>query len=263
MIKVNNEDIVCSTFPDGTSSFRYMPSVLNTFYINWQYDNDGECMVLWYLVHHIREYKPNASIILDMPYLPNARMDRVKSCDEVFTLKWFAEFINMMNFTCVYISDPHSNVGTALLNRVHVLDVRSRVRAALDYIDEEEENIVLCYPDEGATKKYASQFTDMKYVYGVKRRDWRTGKIEGLEIRGAELVKGHTVLIVDDICSRGGTFSRAAEALKAAGAEKVFLYVTHCENTILEGSVLKDGLISHVYTSDSIFRGEHEKITII
>ena len=30
--------------------------------------------------------------------IPNARMDRVKKADEVFTLKWFADFINALHF---------------------------------------------------------------------------------------------------------------------------------------------------------------------
>ena len=100
-------------------------------------------------------------------------------------------------------------------------------------------------------------------MFGIKHRDWRTGKIQKLELVGAEKVKGRTVLIVDDICSRGGTFTHTAKALKEAGAESIFLYVTHCENTIRDGSVLTDGLITHVFTSDSIFRGEHEKVFVI
>lgn len=40
------------------------------------------------------------------------------------------------------------------------------------------------------------------------------------------------------------------------------LYVTHCENTILKGTVLTDGLISRVFATDSILRIDHEKISI-
>lgn len=41
-----------------------------------------------------------------------------------------------------------------------------------------------------------------------------------------EIVKERNVLIVDDICSRGGTFYHAANALKEAGAKNIYLYVT-------------------------------------
>ena len=71
------------------------------------------------------------------------------------------------------------------------------------------------------------------------------------------------MLIVDDISSRGGTFYHSAKKLKELGAAKVFLYVTHCENTILEGEVLTSGLIEKVYTTDSLFTQTHEKIEVI
>ena len=78
-----------------------------------------------------------------------------------------------------------------------------------------------------------------------------------------EKVNGKDVLIVDDICSRGGTFTRTAKALKAAGAKSICLYVTHCENTIEKGDILTDGLIDTVYTTKSIYRGNNEKVVII
>lgn len=122
-------------------------------------------------------------------------------------------------------------------------------------------NPLLCYPDEGAAKRY-SELLPMEYVFCIKHRDWRTGKIERLELTEPEKVNGRNILIVDDICSRGGTFTHTAKALKEAGAEEVMLYVTHCENTILKGTVLTDGLISRVFATDSILRIDHEKISI-
>ena len=74
--------------------------------------------------------------------------------------------------------------------------------------------------------------------------------------------KGKKILIVDDICSRGGTFYHSAKKMKELGAEEVYLYVTHCENTILEGDLLTSGLIEKVFTTNSIFTKEHEKIEI-
>lgn len=50
---------------------------------------------------------------------------------------------------------------------------------------------------------------------------------------------------------------------KEAGANEVYLYVTHCENTIHSGTVLTDGLISRVFTTDSIYRGNSEMISLI
>ena len=101
------------------------------------------------------------------------------------------------------------------------------------------------------------------YAFGLKRRDWETGKIEGLDVAGnVGDIAGKDILIVDDICSRGGTFYFAAKKLKELGANNVYLYVSHCENTILNGEVLNGDLVKRVYTTDSIFTKSHPKIEV-
>ena len=150
MISVNGTLVAMGAFPDKTSAMRYNPND-DGYTITWKYDGDHECMALWYLVHHIREncgaYTP---IHLNMPYLPNARMDRVKNFDEVFTLKWFADFINALHFCRVTVFDPHSNVATALINNVYVAQPTWYIGRAISAIG--VENLLLCYPDEGAAK---------------------------------------------------------------------------------------------------------------
>ena len=261
MISVNGEIVPPTRFPDGTQSFKLD---LNHAYakhtILWKYDDDAECIMLWNIVHHIRSQAPVARIVLVMPYIPNARMDRVKNQGEIFTLKWFAEFINTLCFDRVEVFDVHSNVATALIDRVVNRDPQIEVSSVIDRIG--NENLILCFPDEGAAKRYSGLFY-REYVFGIKHRDWETGRIERLEITTPEKVCGRDVLIVDDICSRGGTFTFTAKALKEAGAGNISLYVSHCEDTILSGSVLTDGLITHVFTTDSIFHGVSDKITVL
>jgi ribose-phosphate pyrophosphokinase len=108
------------------------------------------------------------------------------------------------------------------------------------------------YPDEGAMKRY-SAMTKAPYSFGIKDRDWETGVIKGLNIMNPDAVKGKDVLIVDDICSRGGTFYHSAKALKEAGANKIYLYVTHLETTVFDGDLINSDLVEQIYTTDSIF----------
>ena len=264
MILANGDKIDFTAFPDGTTSFRFDAGDRMNYNICWMYDGDHECILLWYLTKHIKSVADkNAQVSLIMPYIPNARMDRVKNKDEVFTLKWFAEFINSLHFDAVIVCDPHSNVSTALIDRVRVTDVRVYMESIIkDLNGEEEMDVLFCYPDEGAAKRY-SNLCGGDYVFCIKHRDWRTGKIERLELTQPDKVAGRNILIVDDICSRGGTFTYTAKALKEAGAKEIFLYVTHCENTIFSGSVLTDGLITHVFTTDSIYRGSHPLVTVV
>lgn len=275
MIYVNGEKINFTKFPDGTASFRFDPNMSASFEANqdnsvefeitWKYESDEECILLWYLVKHIRSIRGEGTqIYLNMPYIPNAKMDRVKNSDEVFTLKWFTEFINSLKFDRVLVFDPHSNVSAALIDRVYVQNPGDYIQSYVipDLKQMGYTNILFCYPDEGAMGRYSS-IVKGEYVYGVKRRDWRTGKIERLELADKEKVAGRNVLIIDDICSKGGTFVRTANALREAGAENIFLYVSHCENTIFKGSVLNASPIKHVFTTDSVFHDNSDKITLI
>ena len=53
-----------------------------------------------------------------------------------------------------------------------------------------------------------------------------------------------------------------AEKLKEIGAKDIYLVVTHCEDTIFDGDILKTDLIKKVYTTDSILSKNCEKIEI-
>lgn len=252
---------ILAKFPDGTFSFR-VPEYedFGISFIEWRYEREEEALALYYLVRKLRECDPDRQLYLTMFYFPNARMDRVKNDDEIFTLKFFADFINSLRFSSVEILDPHSSVTPALLNNVKVLPVKPFIERAID--DTRCEDLVLFYPDEGAMKRYAD-LIQKPYGFGVKHRAWRTGKIIDYKIEGTVDFAGKSVLVVDDICCRGGTFHHAAKVLKAAGAEHIFLYCTHCENTIFMGELLDSDMIDHIYTTNSIFGDKHPKITVL
>lgn len=265
MIKVNDEIINIDSFPDGTILMKYSDD--GTLYraeVEWRYENDREFLALAYLVKHLRHLGFGV-INLYMPYIPNARQDRVKGSEDVFTLKYFAELLNSLNLDSVEVLDPHSSVSEALIDNLIVQTPRGYINQVVDKLVPYDGAIapLMFYPDEGAMKRYSSM-VDLPYTFGIKKRDWKTGKIEGLHIAGnVEEIAGRDILIVDDICSRGGTFYHSAKKLKELGANDIYLYVSHCENTILEGELLKEDLIKKVYTTDSIFTKSHEKIEVL
>ena len=260
MIKLNGKVVGINHFPDGSLFLKEkvdMDSLLENSLIEWFFENNEELVVLIYLAQHLHATGV-VHIDLLMPYIPNSRMDRVKNEDDVFTLKYFAEIINSLNFDNVIVVDPHSSVSGALLDNVIIDDGNIFIQDAID----ECEPDMLFFPDNGAMKRY-SEIIKYPYAFGIKSRNWETGQIEGLDVAGAvEQINGKDILIVDDICSRGGTFLHSAKKLKELGANKIYLYVTHCENTILEGELLTSGLIEKVYTTNSIFTKEHEKIEV-
>lgn len=265
-----NEQIIAGNFPDHTQALRLEPVKENlsitydietasnmivtqsnaSTTIAWNYESDAEMATLYFVVKHLRAHNPNIQLILEMPYIPNARMDRVNNDDEVFTLKYFAEFINDLKFHEVHVLDAHSSVSLALLNNVYQDDVETYIE---NVIEIENPDIVFM-PDEGAHKRYATMIDTLPSTFGIKHRDWRTGNILSYEVAEPQQIKDARVLIVDDISSKGGTFYFAAKALLKAGAKSVSLYITHCEETIKDGELLNvNSPVENIYTANPLF----------
>lgn len=272
MFTVNKEEVKVDHFPDGTQKIEI--DSFNIYASNnmivWKYEKDEELVSLIYLTQHIKTHHPLCNISLMMRYAPNARMDRVKTPDEVFTLKYFCNVINWLKFGHVYIHDPHSNVVSALLDRVVVVDPSDYIYKAIREIQKDDTELVLYFPDNGSMKRYADMFPHYKYIYGQKVRDWETGKILGLDVvtNGLNL-NGKTILMIDDLCSYGGTFSYGAKKLKELGVSNIYAYATHTENSVLDkerGTLIKlleDGTVEKLFTTDSLYSGKHDKIKVV
>lgn len=250
MITVNDVEITQNHFPDKTLLIKIDPNNIRSwrFKVKWIYENDAELFTLICVKRHLDRLDPCNISCLIMPYIPHARMDRVKTGEDVFTLKYFCEVLNSLNFDAIYVRDAHSNVSLALINNVIDEGAGYWMQTAADGYNAE----ALFFPDEGAMKRYSSN-SPLPYAFGMKQRDWTTGKILGLDLINVDAIKGKRVLIADDICSRGGTFYHSAKALLDAGAASVALYVTHLEETVLTGDLPNSGLIDRIYTTPSIF----------
>ena len=270
MIKVNNAKVEVGHFPDGTQSITFPIRGIHVQYdypntIDWFYDSDEELFTLACVVDWLRRHVGKHAIIsLNMPYVPNARMDRIKNGNENFSLKVFANFINSLGFDTVQVYNVHSNVSEALINNIFPIQPEWDVENCI--IDEYEPDVIF-FPDEGACKRYADlrpvKQADLPVAFGIKKRDWKSGKILGLDVVCDIDLTGKKVLIIDDICSAGGTFKFSAIKLKEMGASDVALYVSHCEDNIQNGDLLKTDLISKIYTTDSILHIEDPKIEVI
>lgn len=261
MIWVNGKKIEQDHFSAGELKIKLFGCGKERMDIVWHYENDAEL----FTIMCIRDYYASHKAILYIPYLPHARMDRVKNPEDVFTLRTFARVINSMNFERVYVWDAHSNVGPALIDRCHDVNALTWIQEAITQLGYAKENICLFFPDEGAQKRYGAMFPDYTQAFGIKKRNWETMHIEGYDIIGEENIKDKCVLIVDDICSYGNTFTHAAGALITAGAKEVNLYVTHCEDAISKGNIFKDERINKVFTTGSLIRSEetNSKLTIV
>ncbi len=263
MLKLNGKIIEFGCFPDGTIAVKQPTDGIKTAVIEWYYENEYEFVGLIYITKHLKSHGIQ-DIDLFMPYIPNARMDRVKDSEDVFTLKYFAEILNFLGFKKVTVLDPHSNVSQALIENLDIIQPKKIIEKVISKIvSAEGKTPFMFYPDEGAGKRYSGMII-LPYAFGIKKRDWKTGNILGFDVAGSvDEIKGACVLMVDDICSMGGTFLHSARKLKELGAENIYLYISHCERTILDGELLRSGFVKKIFTTNSICNLNHELIEII
>lgn len=264
MLKLNDKIVKINQFPNGESKIELKDlEVLHkkNNLIKLKYENDSDLIHLMFLKKYLDELNVITElIIMSMPY---GRMDRTEG-QTIFTLKYISQFINKLNFKEVIILEPHSDVTPALIDKVNALKVSSNltIQAMEEIKFSDKKNDYLFFPDAGAKKRYEKQFNFKNVLSANKQRDFKTGRIKKLTIEGEIPKEAFRVIIVDDLCSRGGTFMLSAQKLKELGATDIRLVVTHCEDTIFNGDILKDDLISKVYTTNSILSKTHKKINI-
>lgn len=200
-------------------------------------------------------------VTLNIPFFPYSTMDHVDSPQSrPLSLKYVAGFINSMSFKRVKVMEPHSTVLAALVDR---LDVEDMTLALLDKAVSdlpEGTKSVVCFPDFGGLKRYEGAITG-KYpcLSFNKKRNFDDGKIQGMRCIDdlPEFGPEHAYIIVDDLCRGGYTFTLCADILKAAGAKRVVLCVTHMEEGAFKGVLRDESSVDLVYATNSCLPAEH------
>jgi ribose-phosphate pyrophosphokinase len=176
------------------------------------------------------------SIVVVMPYYAYARQDRKEKGRVPITAKLVADLLEKAGVTRVLTMDLHTEQIQGFFNiPVDHLYARPLFVKALKEL--KLQNAVVVSPDVGSNKMARKFAEDLKLDLAIvdKRRiNGRTVEVNALigDVRGKE------VILVDDICSTGGTLKTAAIVCKEEGAKSVFAVVTHAllmSGTTLEG----------------------------
>lgn len=197
-------------------------------------------------------------INLFAPYLPYARQDRVCNIGEALSVKVMCDLINSQGYNKVWTLDNHSDVSTALLNNYQSINLH-KILCRIFYKNGLLGNCALVSPDSGALKRVytlAKQFGGAPVIECGKQRDVTTGNIVESVVYSTvyQVHAKKKLLIVDDICDGGKTFTELAKRLKEqSGAKNIELFVSH--GIFSKGLEVFAGLIDRVYTTKS-FKNE-------
>lgn len=296
MIIVNNSYAVNTiNFPNGEHSISVNIDFNNyrgDVSIEWKYENDQEIFSLLQLATMIPD---TLNVCCNIPYLPYSRMDRIQDNNPFslealvkilpknweysimephsyvtvklfeqeklnLTINWFMElsYSILSNFPAIVLPDKgalnrytdrkwgeYNKVPREILKR-HLLNdgfilLGSKVR-------------------NFSTGKIESISISQKIVYNENTDEFNTLDIDKKGILSLYTVSGECdtcdTLIVDDLCSYGGTFVKIVKELDSVFEDsdhyfsKVYLLAAHVENSIYKGFLCD--YLHGLYTTDSI-----------
>ena len=174
----------------------------------------------------VTQLSPATRHVLRLPYLPYARADRRFTYGDCHGLSVLLEMLTRVGiFNEIQVLDVHSRKVIAqhskIINVSPVHIIRKSVKLFAD-------DVTILFPDAGAAERYGENLGAAQYLYASKKRHPATGAFEGFEVPNPQTFESDNVLIVDDICDGGGTFTGIAEELVRRGFRGQFgLYVTH------------------------------------
>ena len=252
MLYVNKQLIEFITFPNNERRLdlsreilELKPGLINDVY--WHYENDESIFELFLLDDAIHSRGQVYNLYIG--YMPYSRMDRIQNPGTAFSLDVLTRMITRMTKSIlnIYVLDPHSPVTIEKLNSyrpglAHEIDY-SLAEDVITYTGINTNDAWFVFPDKGAAKRYNYEAYP-NVIICEKVRDFATGKIEGIKVHIHKETKrpaeNAPIIIIDDLCSYGGTFVGAIKAVEndlGIKSDNNWLIVTHAEEAMTEGSV--------------------------
>lgn len=251
-------------FADGSKKVvlkdisRFLVTQINKFVIRAYPRNMDDIFIVGQIVDILKRssYSHIRDITLELNTTLYTRYDRVMHSDrsDAFGLKVYVNVLASFGITRIRTLDAHSDVFGLLVKDAGMeYEDTSIIEAVTDTLSGDgnfvyqnfskiQGDFIIVAPDKGLKSKVGNRAD----ITCDKARDPVTGRIQGVkvvdggqyctydesgkkfEFNPSENPWGKSILIIDDICERGGTFFGVAQALRDIGYEgHINLAVTH------------------------------------
>jgi len=218
-------------FPDSEVSFQIDENIRGTdiFVVqptcaNGTASVDQHIMELMIMIDAFRRSSA-ARITAVIPYYGYARQDRKDKPRVPISAKLVANLLGAAGTNRVLTMDLHKAQIQAFFDIP--VDHLFAAPVIIDYLSRmEHPNLTMVAPDAGGAERaraYAKRLNAELAV--IDKRRTEDGTAEVMNVVGE--VSGRTCIIQDDIIDTAGTITKAAAALKANGAEKIFACAVH------------------------------------
>jgi ribose-phosphate pyrophosphokinase len=198
-----------------------------------------------------------ARMVAVVPYLAFARKERRTQARDPVSSRYVAELLETTGLDRLVALDVHNPAAFDNAYRIPT-DHLSAIPYFADHFARQHVggSLTVASPDIGGIKR-AQIFSerlagrvsrDVDFAFVEKRR--ARGVVSTGQVIGD--VQGHEVILLDDLCASGTTLSRAAAALRAAGAQRVHAAFTHAPYPAGLAALEKSGLFASIVLTNSI-----------
>lgn len=241
--------IQIESFPDGETGVEILENVRgrDVFVLQSIMKRPNHYLMELLIIIDALKRASARSIAAVIPYYGYARQDRKDKGRVPITAKLVADLIQASGTSRALTMDLHTEQiqGFFDIPVDHLYAGPLLVRAIKDL---GLHKTIIVSPDVGSNKmarRFAEELGTDLAIVDKRRKNAR--EVETSAIIGD--VEGRDVVIVDDICSTGGTLKIAAETCKKHGAGKIITAVTHNlledVNHLFEGGVIEMCLLTN------------------
>ena len=246
------QTVAVHAFPDGESLVRVPEHLPEHVVLCRSLDSPNPKLVELMLAAQAARAAGAARVTLVAPYLCYMRQDKAFQPGQAVSQRIVGRFL-AGQFDALVTVDPH-------LHRVHRLEEACPLKEALAltaaplmgaFLGERAHDALLVGPDSESEQwvRAVAACREMDFVVAEKVRH---GDHE-VEISLPEAdYRGRPAVLVDDVASTGQTLATAARELKARGAGRIDVMVTHALFVDSAMDLLRQAGVSRVWSSDSV-----------
>ena len=244
-------NMIIEHFADGEFAVSYEESIRgkDVFLIQSTFPSSDNLMELLLMIDAAKRASVR-SVVAVVPYFGWARQDRKDKPRVSIGAKLIADMLMTAGINRLITMDLHADQIQGFFNVPVDHLYASGVFA--EYIKQLHlENPVMATPDVGGTKRASSYSKHLGYpmVICYKLRK-KANEISDMEVIGD--VKGMDVVLVDDIVDTAGTITKAADLLKAAGANSVRAIASHAVMSDPASIRVDQSSLTEIIFTDSI-----------
>ncbi len=238
-------------FADGEFTVSYEESIRGShvFLVQSTFPNSDNLMELLLMIDAAKRASAK-SIIAVIPYFGWARQDRKDRPRVAIGAKLVADMLATAGIDRLMTMDLHADQIQGFFDIP--VDHLYGSAVFMPYIQSLNlDNLVIATPDVGGSKRAStySKFLGVDLVMAHKSRE-KANVVAEMRIIGD--VKGKDVIILDDIVDTAGTMTKAAEIMKAQGANSVRAIASHCVMSDPASERITDSVLEEIVFTDSI-----------